>query len=75
MKKTMGGDNCCALTGAKIREWRSPNAACPDGRLHWATIVAHSVRWPLRGPSTNFIVVFNKYSIPFRKGKNPFRRL
>ena len=21
----------------------------PYGRLHWATIVAHFVRWPLRG--------------------------
>ena len=24
-----------------------PNAARPNGRLHWATIVPHSVRWPL----------------------------
>ena len=24
-----------------------PNAARPNGRWHWAPIVAHSVRWPL----------------------------
>ena len=57
--------NCfsCALTGAKSEWGASPNAARPCGRLHWATIVAHFVRWPLeRGPSSIFTVVINKFS-------------
>ena len=31
----------CALTGAESKWGASPNAARPNGRLHWATIVAH----------------------------------
>ncbi len=27
----------------------STQCCAPYGRLHWATVVAHYVRWPLRG--------------------------
>ena len=57
-------DNCKFLlrpNGREVKRTAFPNAARPDGRLHWATIVAHSVRWPLRGPSSNFIVVINNF--------------
>ena len=49
-----------APSGAKSKWGASPNAARPCGRLHWATIVAHFVRRPLRGSSSIFTVVINK---------------
>ena len=43
-----------APSGRKVMGTAFPNAARPYGRLHWATIVAHSVRWPLPRPTLNY---------------------
>ena len=51
--------------GREVRRATFPNATRPNGRLHWATIVAHSVRWPLRGlQKTTFLGnrTFHNYS-------------
>ncbi len=52
-KKVDNGKFLLRPTGAKLggrsSRGRSSQCCAPYGRLHWATIVAHFVRWPLRG--------------------------
>ncbi len=46
-KRVGNGKFLLRPSGREIRRAVFPNAARPHGRLHWATIVAHSVRRPL----------------------------
>ncbi len=66
------------LLGLRAREGTTLRNAvlprCRDccalrARSHWLCMVAHSVRWPLRGLCTNSIVTINKFcTIPFNFG-------
>ena len=52
-KRVGNGKFLLRPSGREVRRVVFPNAAPPCGRLHWATIVAHSVRWPLPRPTLN----------------------
>ena len=55
--------------GRDVRRVTFPDAARPNGGLHWATVVAHSVRWLLMRLTLNNTLgehsIWLKKQIPF----------